>query len=220
MKNYLFALGLFFITISTFAQTKNNKLGITIGGGSQKYNGDLGNGFTFKNNTSYGSVNANVNYYICNSFDIGLFSSIGDYGFCQPEGKAKTEIAIDDRCAGCLGRVGIGNLSSRLTTGGVLLKYKITNGYLLSETAKLKPYVFFGAAANSITDIMRMQCVNPGNYFSLNAGAGVKYYVSDRINFGYNLSFGYFTSDHLDYKMSRRNDMNIQNTLFVGIDLF
>jgi len=220
MKKNLFILAITLCVINISAQTAKNKLGFTIGGGSQKYNGDLGNGFKFKNEAWYGTVTANASYYICNSFDIGLFAATGDYGYCQPEGVAKTVVEVDDRCPGCFGRVGIGNLNSRLTTGGMLLKYKLANGYLLSETAKLKPYVYFGAAANSVTDIMKMQCVQPGKYYSLNAGAGVKYYVNERINIGYNLSFGYFTSDHLDYKMNGRSDMSMQNTLFVGIDLF
>lgn len=220
MKKHLFILAFaLFVTVIN-AQTEKHKLGIVVGGGSQKYNGDLGNGFKFKNDTWYGTVTANVNYYICNSFDIGLFGSVGDYGFCQPEGTAKTAVDVNDRCPGCFGRVGIGNLNSRLTNGGALLKYKVANGYLLSETAKLKPYVYFGAAVNRISDRMKMQCVLPGTYYSLNAGAGLKYYITERVNVGYNLSFGYFTSDHLDYKMNGRSDMNMQNTLSIGIDLF
>jgi len=220
MKKQLLCLAFALFAAGFSAQSQKNKLGFTLGGGSQKYHGDLGNGFKFKNDTWYGTVTANANYYVCNSFDIGLFATVGDYGFCQPDGVKKTEIEVNDRCPGCFGRVGLGNLNSRLTTGGALVKYKFANGYVLPENSKLKPYVFFGAARNSVTDIMKMQCVNPGIYYSLNGGAGVKYYLNERINVGYNLSFGYFTSDHLDYKMNGKNDMNMQNTLFIGVDLF
>lgn len=222
MKNFICTLGLITLTLLVSAQTKNHKLGITFGGGSQKYNGDLGNGFTLKNTVWYGAFSLNAGYYLNKSFDCGIFGTMGDYGYCQSESKIKEEIAFNERCPGCVSRVGIGNLSSRMVSGGALIKYKIANGYLFSENTKLKPYVYVGAAINNLTDNMKMNCVNPGNYFSLNAGAGVKYYISDRLNVGYNLAMGFFTADNLDFKVNsgKDNDMYMQNSLFIGIDLF
>lgn len=219
MKNYLSGICLILLSIGLSAQTKNNKLGLTIGGGFQNYKGDLGSAFKFKNTTSYGAIGVNLGYYMNKSFDIGLFGTIGDYGFCQDIKIANTEIADEDRCGGC-NRVGLGNLNSRLTSGGILLKYKLNNGYLLKEDARLKPYIYFGTAYNNISDIMKMNCINPGNYFSINSGLGLKYYINERINVGYNLSLGYFTSDNLDFRSHHSNDMYMQNTLTLGIDLF
>lgn len=156
MKKIACALGLILLTGCVIAQSNNHKLGITLGGGSQKYNGDLGNGFTFKNTVWYGVASLNVGYYLNKFFDCGIFVTIGDYGYCQPESKIKEEVSFNERCPGCIGRVGIGNLSSRLVTGGGLLKYKLANGYLFSENAMLKPYVYIGAAYNNITDNMKM----------------------------------------------------------------
>ena len=219
MKHYLFALGFALLAGISVAQTKNHKLGLTVGGGSQKYKGDLGNGFTVKNDTWYGGMSYNAGYYFTRSFDAGVFGFVGDYGFCQPKSKPPVEVAEKDRCAGCVGRVGLGNLSSRLASVGVFAKYKFANGYILKEDAKVQPYVYLGAAANRITDIMKMKCVNPGNYNSINAGLGAKYYLTDKINVGYNLGFGLFSDDHLDFIMKGVSDMYMQNTLTVGIDL-
>src|SRR6218665_208232 len=199
MKHRLFIACFILFGTAALAQSKSNKLNISVGGGSQKYRGDLGNGFKFKNDVWTGGVMVNVGYYINKSFNIGLFGSMGDFGFCQPDEVAKREVSIDDRCPGCIGRVGLGNLSSRMTSGGALLKFKLNNGQLLREDAKLKPYVYLGAAMNNLADRMNMKCVRPGNYFSINSGLGVSYYMSERISIGYNLGFGYFTCDYIDF---------------------
>ena len=222
MKKYICTLGLIIFTMSLLAQSKSHKLGLTFGGGSQKYNGDLGNGFTFKNEAWYGNFLLNAGYYLNKSFDVGVSGTIGDYGYCQSEAKRNEEVTFSERCPGCGNRLGNGNLNSRLITFGFNGKYKLANGYLLSSESAIKPYIYAGVGVNRIIDIMKMNCVREGVYFSVNAGVGVKYYISDRINIGYNLGFGYFTEDNLDNKVNYGKDMDMfmQNSLTVGIDLF
>ena len=220
MKNFLFVICLSLLSIVASAQSKNHKLSITIGGGSQKYRGDLGNGFTFKNTCWFGTGTATIGYYVNKSFDAAIFGSLGDFGYHQPGNIGKEEVDEDQRCVGCIGRVGLGNLSSRMTSGGISMKYKFNNNYLLKENAALKPYIYVGIAVNKLVDRMKMNCVNAGNYFSLNAGAGVRYNITDRMSIGYNLGFGYFTSDKVDNMSHGSNDMYMQNTLNIGIDLF
>jgi hypothetical protein len=80
---------------------------------------------------------------------------------------------------------------------------------------------------------MKANCVNVGNHFSVNAGAGIKYNFCKRFNIGYNLGFGCFikdkvyavngsadTSDNDEdvVKMQRRKDFYMQNTLFLGMN--
>jgi len=221
MKKCFLILGFALFTLGLTAQTKNNKLGISAGGGYQQYNGDLGNGiFKHKEVTWYGVVSLNTGFYLNKSFDIGLMATIGDYGYCQSEEDANKEIIPEDRCAGCIGRIGLGNLNSRMKSGGITLKYKMANGYLFPENSAIKPYVYFGAALNDITDRMKMKCVNAGSYLSVNAGAGFRYYINERVNLGYNLAFGFFTSDKLDYSVKCSKDMYMQNSLTLGVDLF
>ncbi|MBC7864059.1 MAG: outer membrane beta-barrel protein [Bacteroidia bacterium] len=220
MKNYLIGFCLLTLAAGMSAQTKNNKFGLALGAGSQNYCGDLGSAFKIKNESYYGVVNGNAAYYLSKSFDAGLFGSIGDYGFCQPDA-ANNKAATDaDLCPGCPGRVGLGNLNSRMLAGGIFVRYKFSNGYLLSEHSRLSPYISFGGAANSISDRMRMNCVKAGTYYSFNVGAGLKYKLSERVNLNYNFSLGYFTSDKLDFISHHSNDMYMQNTIGLGIDLF
>jgi hypothetical protein len=220
MKKQAITLFFFLLALGMTAQTKDNKLGITAGGGSQKFNGDLGNAFKVNNICWYGGVTINAAYYLNASFDAGIFGFMGDLGFTQPDGIASKEISADDRCPGCIGRIGLGNLNGRMTSGGVLVKYKFYNNYLLKANAVLRPYVYFGASFNNVVDRMRMGCVNPGNYYSINSGAGVSYYFTERININYNFTLGYFTSDKIDFMSHGRNDMYMQNTLSLGVDLF
>lgn len=202
------------------AQTRNHKLGIILGGGSQKYKGDLGNGFTLRNDTWFGGFTMHITRYGNASFDGGVYGYIGDFGFCQSAEDAKKAIDEVLRCKGCVGRAGLGNLSSRMMAMGAFLKYKFANGRLLSEVAKLRPYVTAGVATINLSDRMKMNCINEGTYFSVNAGAGVKYYLTNQFSVGYNLQVGYFFSDDLDYLQHHCGDLHLQNTLFLGIDLF
>lgn len=220
MKHSLSILVFILLFTNAQAQTREHRLGFVGGGGSQKYSGDLGNGFSFKNNVWCGDFNARINYYLNRSFDVGVFGSIGDFGYCQPDDVAKRPVDDDDRCPGCVGRVGLGNLNSRLHSCGLHLTYKFANGYLLKENSRIQPYIFAGGAFNYISDRMRMNCVVAGKYYSVNAGVGVKTYLTERINLGYILSFGYFTSDKLDFMSHGKNDMYMQNSLVLGVDLF
>ena len=222
MKNILCALGFLLMVAGASAQTKNNKLGITTGFGMQQYKGDLGNGFTQygKNTVRFGVASYNVNYYMNNSFDLGFQTTIGDFGFCQTPEKAHEMVDVDERCGGCLGRVGMGNLNSRMYTAGILVKYKIANGYMIKEDAKVQPYVYFGYSVSLITDRMKKSCVVPGTYTAVTGGFGVRYNFCDRLYIGYNLLMGYFTSDELDFMTHDANDMYMQNSVVLGINLF
>jgi len=205
---------------SSFAQTSQHRIGITIGGGSQKYSGDLGNGFKLKNEVWRGGVGLNVNVYLNPSFDISGYGYIGDFGYCQPHDMVNKVVAEEDRCDGCVDRLGLGNLSSRMYVTGAQVRYKFNNGYLLREDMRIKPYVYMGVAVNKLTDRMKMNCVDAGNYLTINSGIGVRYYVNERFNVGYNLNVGYFTSDKLDFLSRGTSDMYLQNSVFLGIDLF
>ncbi len=221
MKKTILTFCIALLCLSMNAQSKDHKLGFTGASGFQYYKGDLGNSFKLLNQSYYGTFTADLGYYLNRSFDAGIFGSLGDYGYCQPPKISSEVIAVEDRCPGCKDRLGLGNLNSRLLSGGVHLKYKFNNGYILKENAKLQPFLSAGLAVNRVSDIMKMNCVNPGNYRSWNAGIGFKYYIIDRLNFGYAATLGYFTTDRVDFMLhGGSNDMYLQSTVTIGIDLF
>jgi len=97
-----------------------------------------------------------------------------------------------------------------------MFKYKLNNNYLLKEDFKLKPSLFIGATYNRIRDKMEMNCVNEGNYWSINGGAGLRYDLCKRFNVGYQAALGFFTSDRVDYMIHNSKDMYFQSNILVG----
>lgn len=221
MRNYLCTLMLMLSTVAAFAQSATHKLGLSIGAGPQDYKGDLGNGFKINNPSVEwrGVIAFNASYYLSRSLDAAMFVTGGDFGYCQPDDVANKPVDEDKRCPGCNDRVGLGNLNSRFYSVGTAIRYKFSNGYLLKENSRFKPYAFAGVAVNRVVDRMKMNCVIPGDYLSVNGGAGVKYYLTKSINVGYQFSLGYFASDKVDRMSHGSNDMYMQNVLTLGIDL-
>lgn len=220
MKKSLVAIGLLACSLAASAQSKNHRLGISSGGGLQSYIGERGNAITHDDLIFRGFGMLHAGYYINRSFDATLFASKGDFGYCPDDEAVAAHIDDEEECPGCPPGT-IVNLSGRITAGGLALRYKFANGYILKETSRVQPYVYAGAAFNYVTDPMKMNCIRTGDYLSYNAGAGVKYYVTDRFNIGYNLSMGYLNRDDLDYMThGASNDIYVQNAVTVGIDLF
>lgn len=161
-----------------------------------------------------------LGYYINKSFDATLFGSMGDYGYCPDDAAVAAHIADGAVCPGCPPNT-IVNLSGRITAGGLAVRYKFANGYLLRETSRAQPYIYAGTAFNYVGDPMRMNCIRIGAFMSYNAGAGLKYYVTNRLNVGYNIGFGYLNRDDVDFMThDATNDMYVQNTIMLGVDLF
>lgn len=220
MKRSFFALALLLIAGSASAQSQNHKLGISLGGGLQSYIGERGNAITHDDLIFRGVAVVQAGYYLNKSFDAVLFASKGDYGYCPDDEAIEAHIENGEECPGCPPGT-IVNLSGRITAAGLGLRYKFANGYILKERSRIKPYIYAGAAADYVSDPMKMNCIRVGDYMSYNAGAGVKYYITDRINVGYNIGLGYLNRDDLDFMShDAANDMYVQNTVMIGIDLF
>ncbi len=223
MKKLSIVVVLLAASSTSFSQINLNKLTLQLGFGIQQYSGDLGNGFYDFSQTTYGVGIISLNYELNNSFDLKVMNTIGDLGYCQPEWK-KEFFAMNrphvDGEAHIHGKLPEEeNLNSRMVSGIVGMKYKFANDYLLPTSSYLKPYVYLAAGINRITDIMKMKCVNPGNYVSVNWGTGFDCEVFKRIDVGASFSFGKFSSDALDFVKEGGNDMYMQNSILLGFKL-
>ncbi len=208
------------VATAASAQSRNYKLGISIGGGLQSYIGERGNALTHDDLIFRGVAVLQAGYYINKSFDATLFGSVGDYGYCPDDEAIAAHIDDDEQCPGCPPGT-IVNLSGRITAAGLGLRYKFANGYILKQSSRVQPYIYAGAAYDRVSDPMKMNCIRVGDFMSYNAGAGVKYYVTRRVNVGYNFGFGYLNRDDVDFMThDAANDIYVQNTVMVGIDLF
>lgn len=236
MKNHLLITVTFVLaTFGLTAQTKNRKIGIETGAYLQQYNGNLGSSFFKFNSIAFGGGSLNLGLYLNKSFDVNVGGSIGHFGYCQTEEDKKRLVALEYRCPGCTDRLGMGELRSMMISENAAIKYKFANGYLLKEDSKIAPYIYAGVGINYLSDVMKRNCVNVGNHFTINAGAGVKYNITERLNIGYNLGVGcfmtkkvYYTNaiaennevekDADDIKMKKRKDFYMQHALTLGFN--
>ena len=234
MKKHFLISALLLCTMGAIGQTKNNKFGITVGASIQHYNGNLGNSFFKFNSTCFGGITSTFGMYLNKSFDVNFGASIGHFGYCQTDADANRVVSIEQRCPGCTNRLGMGELRSLMISGNIAIKYKFANDIFLKENSKFAPYIYVGMGINRLSDNMKRQCVNVGNHFTINGGAGVKYTINERFNIAYNLGIGCFISkkvyytnaltidsndkDEDDLKMEKRKDMHMQNSLSLGIN--
>jgi len=203
---YKLLIALTAISICGFAQTKENKNNISFGGGTESYNGALGNSlFNFQYET-YGDFSLNYSRYLTKAFDICAYSTYGDFGRC------KKTYDLQEWSDGAP----VLNMHSRLTTGNIALKYKLANGFIIDEDSKIAPYIFLGCGVNNAEDIWNQNRVNEGNYLTINGGLGLRINITAKLNFTYNISFAYFTSDRIDNNPMGVNPINMQNTYSLG----
>jgi len=234
MKNQIIIAAVLLSTLTSIGQNKNKKIGIETGAYLQHYNGNLGNSFFKFNTTAFGGSSLNLGMYLNKSFDLNVGGSIGHFGYCQTDEDKKRVVSIEQRCPGCTNQLGMGELRSLMISGNIALKYKFANGIFLKENSKLAPYLYAGVGINHLSDNMKRNCVNVGNHFTINGGAGIKYNFNERINIGYNLGLGCFVTkkvyatnaslmddqdkDADDIKMEKRKDFYMQNALTLGIN--
>jgi OOP family OmpA-OmpF porin len=239
MKKQFFISAIVVSALGAMAQTKDQKIGLEAGAYLQHYNGNLGNSFFKFNTTAFAGTSLNLGLYLTKSFDLNAGGSIGHFGYCQTDEDKKRVVPISQKCPGCPGEGGMGELRSLMISGNLALKYKFANGFFLKEHSKLAPYIYVGAGINRLSDVMRRSCVNVGKHISVNAGVGVKYNFSERFNIGYNLALGCFvTNKHVyssngikgiaeqapaevsneEMKMANKKDFYMQNAITFGVN--
>ena len=111
------------------------------------------------------------------------------------------------------------DLNSALFGVNLNLQYKFANDYILPKNSKITPTIYLGLGVNKITDVMKMNCVNVGIYYTINTGLSIPYHFAKRFYLAYNLDIGVFTSDKLDFVDKGGNDMFMQNSLALGFDM-
>jgi OOP family OmpA-OmpF porin len=240
MKNQIIIAALVLSGLTSVAQNKTKKIGVEVGAHLSHYNGNLGNSFFKFNTTAFGGFSGKVGLYLTKSFDVNVGGTVGHFGYCQTEADKRRVVPIEEKCPGCPGEGGMGELRSLMISGNIAVKYKFNNGIFLKEDSKIAPYIYVGAGINRLSDNMRRNCVNVGNHFSVNGGVGVKYNFNERFNIGYNIAVGCFVTNKHVYtsngikgiateeataaptdapmKMANKKDFYMQNAITFGIN--
>lgn len=197
MKNKILTIATILLSAFTLsAQSGTGKMWVSIGGSIQHYNGNLGNSFFQFKTTCFAGVTGQAGYSLSPALEIMGGLSAGHFGYCPTAEDQQRTVAVQLRCPGesCANFTGMGNLRSLLLSGNISLKYNWVRGLLKKAAPRLDPYVYAGLGMNRLIDVMKRDCVNEGNHFSLNSGGGLNYHLTSSVFLGYNLDLLCFTS--------------------------
>lgn len=176
------------LAVSSFAQNAENKWSVGLFGGKTEYNGDYGNGFLNFNKAFYPFGAVSVNRYLTPSFDMGLFSSYGDYGYRKDAVQrflgTKTDLSL-------------------------LLTYKLANGYILKENAKLSPFISAGMGFAHLSG----DRIWNGRDFIIPIGGGLKYNISQSVALQYQLLYNFTNHDKRDGRANGHSEQFASHAL-------
>lgn len=176
------------ISITGFAQSKEDKFAIGLDLKKTEYSGDFGNGLFNFNKFSYFSGGLSFQYYLSPSFDLGFSSTYGNYGYIKNE---------------------VDNFDGRKLQIGLFTHYKFANGYLLNDKSRLLPFISFGVGAasygiNEMNDKSGIIAgVSPnidvdGVDLVLPVGLGLKYKITNNFAVQYQYLYTFTNADNHD----------------------
>lgn len=181
------------------AQTSDKKWSVGLIAGKNEYNGDLGNGICKFNKASYNFGEISIYRYVTKSFDLGVQGSYGDYGYYKN---------------------GYENFLLRKSQGSIMLKYKLANGYILKETAKLTPFISLGIGLASYkgTRTNKLGNTTPennaiGNDMVTPIGAGLQYKLNDNLALQYKVIYNVTNKDIRDGFAEKENDSFVEQSV-------
>jgi len=169
------------------AQTEDSKFAVGLFGGLNEYNGDLGNGlFKFKDINPLGAISLST--YVSPSFNLGVQGSYGKYAMksINPTFEGK-------------------EFSGNKYEGFMYLDYKLNNGYILSKSSKISPFLTAGIGLagypkGANINSFPMDLITP-------VGAGLKFQVSDALGIQYKYLYSFTNHDeHDNIRMQGKND--------------
>jgi len=196
-KINLLLLAFFIATQFMNAQTADIKLAVELGIVKNEYNGDYGNGI-FKFDRMYTAGGVALGYYLNPSFNVGLRSIFGDYGYYENNVNFFRGTKLD---------------------ASLYTQYKFNNGYILKKDSRLSPFltVGLGLAAYGINSSFDKSGSDPtlsptiitkGVDLILPVGAGLKYQITERIAIQYQYLYNFTNSDVHDQNRSG-GDVNL-----------
>jgi len=191
-----------FVIASQFAsaQTADYRFSVGLNVLRTEYNGDYGSAlFDFQQNMNIG-LGLSLGYYVNPSFDFGLQTSYGKYGYFENA---------------------LNNFHGQKFDASMYSHYKLNNGYLLSKESRIAPFISlgFGVATYGIDPRVDKSGVDPtvkpsiivkGVDLILPVGLGLKYQVTNQFAIQYQYLYNFTSSDVHDQNRSG----GVVNTVF------
>lgn len=176
MRKLLLFTGMCMLVFSSLhAQTADRKVGVTLMGGVNQYNGDHGNRIFAFGERFYGYGALMLSYYISPSFNVALHGSTGDFGF----------------------RDDVQSFRGNKTDLDLLAVYKFNNGKIMDADSKYEPFVAAGIGMSGYRGREIPEVSWNGyrmNDFNIPVGLGFKYHWKEWLSFQY--MFLYKFTDH------------------------
>jgi OOP family OmpA-OmpF porin len=198
---------LFSVLISTLfimsanAQTSERRWNLGGAVGFSVYAGDLGNSITDFN---FYAMEQNVtgaltfSRYINRSFDATIMGTLGSWGYYTGDGTV---------------------FKGNMFHGNLNVKYKLNNGYLISEDSRLAPFVFAGVGFSDFTG----NKINNSLDYPVVVGGGLRLRMTDVLSFNYQATFGFLNNAHNNPEATTAaptgNDMFMLQTVGIGLNL-
>jgi hypothetical protein len=184
------------------AQTFDRKWNLGLFGGISIYAGDLGNNMMDFTNDVFnqsGSGGISLTRYLNKSFSVSAMSSIGSFGYYKN---------------------GTTVFKGTMLHGNFSLRYKLNNGYLIPENARLAPYILAGVGISDFSG----DKINNGTDIPLVAGIGARLRLTDIFSVNYQATFGYMNGAHnnpndIPKVTPTGNDMFMLHMLGLGMNL-
>ncbi|MFO7616388.1 MAG: OmpA family protein [Bacteroidales bacterium] len=202
MKKLISIAAIIFLMVNAFGQNADKKWSVGVIVGKPEYVGDLGNGF-LDFVPHYATIGLSGARYLTPSFDLALQVEYGDYGYFQDWTT---------------------NFLANMVNGSLLLKYKLNNGYLLLEKARIAPFLAVGAGL-AVFSQGRDLDVRPGiRTLSgtdpiLPIGGGIRFNIIPALSLQYQLLFNLTGSDDRDLVTEGGNDHFFNHTVGLFVNL-
>ena len=187
MKKKLLLTIIFMLDILiVVAQTADSKVAMELNFVKNEYNGDYGSGiFNFKKNEWFGAGGLALVSYLSPSFDVGLKTTYGNYGFVED---------ADNQFSGAKLDVSL------------FAHYKFNNDYILTKDSKISPFISFGVglADYSINNSAAPwpTIITGSTDFIVPVGFGLKYQISKQLAIQYQYIYSFTNSDVHDQNIS------------------
>lgn len=174
------------------AQTADNKLAVGLCFGQREYHGDLGYWSFLNDQVFHPTGGISLHYYVNPSFDGMLNANWGQIGYYSKKGEFQTY-----------------SFGGHIADYFVGAKYKFSNGYLLKEDSKIRPYAFMGLGGfNYITTtnfgfglydgVYPNKKIEESYKFNWPMGAGADYALNDQFSIFGQITYNYTMSDAWD----------------------
>ena len=183
------------LVLTSFGQSSDYPVSLGVFGGPVDFIGDIDRHtvFDFGGEETYFHFGGELGLYVNPSFDFGFNVATGEIGHKGDKG------AFD----------------AKMTAVDFQLRYKLNNGYILNEKARLAPYLLAGGGITDLKGDTAIVLDNMVGQFSW--GAGINVPISERLSFDLRNTYKLTSSDNVD--LLNRNQNDLYMTLTAGLKL-